>query len=373
MESGKPIIRRTERAGQACIACAAAKARCGDQKPCKRCQAKKLTCMTATQSARYNQGQHSPPRQESLDTENSGYDPPSLSKELEKSDLEIGQSRPLDIPPNLCPYGSRPVNGRNGRAEAQPGVDDPILPSSQASPSKLLPVDISRPNLDFMTEEMLFFPNTSDFNNQDLDFGFLDFNFDDIQLDFVTPKSGSGGEDTNPRPTNTARKSVARDASRGHAAFTRSPWLWTPAHKDRILNNRENLAIDEENITTTLTPRSLTSLPEIQNDDLPSIDSRLRDRMFYLVSTMDKFSQHIPDFPSLDILNHVIRAFFIRQSYQVDIWIHLPTFSVKDAYPEFLLALVTAGSTVISVPAIWKMGLVIQDVVRVTIGDMVSS
>ena len=112
-------------------------------------------------------------------------------------------------------------------------------------------------------------------------------------------------------------------------------------------------------------------MPGYQSYESPSIDARLRDRMFYLVCNMNKFTQRVPDFPSLEILNHVIKAFFVKQSYQVDNWIHVPTLSAADSHPEFLLALVTAGSTVISVPAIWKMGLVLQDVVRVTIGDLV--
>lgn len=328
----------------------------------------------ATQSAQYSQAHHSPPRQESLDSGNNVDDLPDPSKESETFHIELGQSQPLILPGIFDLHGSRvPQNGRNGQVGAQARLTDPLLQPNQAYSFTSLPMDISGPNLDFMTEEMLFLPNPSEFNNQDLDFGFLDFNFDDVQLEFVTPKSTSGGEDASLRPTNKFLKSVARDVSHGHAAFTRSPWLWTPAHKDHLLNNQENLAVDEENIATTLTPGSSISFPGTQSDEFPSIDARLRDRMFYLVSTMNKFTHRVPDFPSLDILNHVIRAFFIRQSYQVDNWIHLPTLSVKDAHPEFLLALVTAGSTVISIPAIWKMGLVLQDVVRITIGDMVSS
>ncbi|PVH82824.1 hypothetical protein DL98DRAFT_413922, partial [Cadophora sp. DSE1049] len=335
---GKPIIRRTDRAGQACIACAAAKARCGDEKPCRRCQSKGIACETQNSSSQTGQ-----------------FDPPfafSPSTNLYSNDPRLSN------------------NSVNGVSE--PGNSQEQLVDTYGIGT--IPVDHAANNLDFMTEEMLLFSNTADFNNQNLDFGFLDFNFDEVHLDIANyPKDGASSERTTAtQPQRKVSRSLPRDASRAHAAFTRSPWLWTPAQKDRILNDQDKwvLAVDEENISTTLTPGSTISIPGCQSYESPSIDARLRDRMFYLVCNMNKFTQGVPDFPSLEILNHVIKAFFVKQSYQVDNWIHVPTLSAAESHPEFLLALVTAGSTVISVPAIWKMGLVLQDVVRVTIGDL---
>lgn len=38
------MIRRTDRAVEACANCAASKAKCEDQKPCSRCRAKNVPC-----------------------------------------------------------------------------------------------------------------------------------------------------------------------------------------------------------------------------------------------------------------------------------------------------------------------------------------
>ncbi|KAL2066177.1 hypothetical protein VTL71DRAFT_2248, partial [Oculimacula yallundae] len=352
--TGKPLIRRTDRAGQACIACAAAKARCGDQKPCRRCETKGIACETTTQT-------HPLVRQTS-----SIPDASNSARGSNGIDDYHGQSDHVDtisFPADLSTYGIE----NNHKY-----MDNAFELGTQAYGIGALPGNTATTNLDFMTEDMLFFPNPSDFNNQNLDFGFIDFNFDDVQLDtsMSFPKEKPAGQGLNAEPVKRPSRSLTRDPSRAHAAFARSPWLWTPAHKDRFLNDQENLAVDEEHIPSTLTPGSIISIPGSQSYESPSIDNRLRDKMFSLICRINNPTQTVPNFPSLDILNHVIRAFFVRQSYQVENFIHVPTFSTADSHPEFLLALIASGSTVISVPAVWKMGLVIQDVVRITVGEL---
>ncbi|KAK0127676.1 hypothetical protein ONS96_007195 [Cadophora gregata f. sp. sojae] len=362
---GKPIIRRTDRAGQACIACAAAKARCGDEKPCRRCQTKGIACETqnSTHNTQHSQTHPSSSRQASIPSSRITH-VTNPSRESNGADAVV-QSEHL----GTLPYP--PAPNLYDIQTTQRNLDHGFGPAGQPYGVGPLDGNISDPHLDFMTDEMLFFSSAADFNNQNLDFGFLDFNFDEVHLDMTNyHKDGPGSDQNTTQSKRKVSRSLPRDASQAHAAFTRSPWLWTPAQKDRLLIDQDNLAVDEENISTTLTPGSTGSLPGYQNYESPTIDARLRDRMFYLVCNLNKFTQGVPDFPSLEILNHVIKAFFVKQSYQVDTWIHVPTLSAADSHPEFLLGLVSAGSTVISVPAIWKMGLVLQDVVRITIGDL---
>lgn len=44
----RPFIRRSDRAAEACLNCAASKAKCEDQKPCSRCRNKSLACQMPT-------------------------------------------------------------------------------------------------------------------------------------------------------------------------------------------------------------------------------------------------------------------------------------------------------------------------------------
>jgi hypothetical protein len=225
--------------------------------------------------------------------------------------------------------------------------------------------------LDNIMNEILFMPNTVDFNNQDLDINFLDFVFQEEQLEtFPTPSIETTAEA--PIIKLPGRPSgYTRNVRAGYAAFTRSTWLFKPEQRDYVLRDGEDLKLDEESINSTLTPKSTGLTPNVPSCGMPTITPVMRDRMYYLVSTMNRYTSRIPDFPSIDVINQIVEAFFVRQSYQVDNWIHVPSMGESDAIPELALALVIAGSTVTSVPAIWKMGLVLQDVVRVKLGELV--
>lgn len=233
---GKPIIRRTDRAGQACIACAAAKARCGDEKPCRRCQAKGISCETqsSSQNTQHTQTQLSPSGTASISRFHVAHLASSIGTSSgTNASAQSGQLDSLSFPQSSNPYEVE---------SAQPNLDSGFsLAGSQTYGVEPLDGNIPNPNLDFMTEEMLFLSNTADFNNQNLDFGFLDFNFDEVHLDIANcPKEGTGSDQkTVTRPQRRVSRSIPRDASRAHAAFIRSPWLWTPAQKDRILVDQD--------------------------------------------------------------------------------------------------------------------------------------
>jgi hypothetical protein len=220
---------------------------------------------------------------------------------------------------------------------------------------------------------MLFLPNVSGFN-QDLDFSFWDFNFKGVQLPNTnSPADLVVTQHSTPFNSTTASK-VTKDISRGYAAFKRSPWLWTPAQKDHQLCDSDNLALDEVSITSGLTPSSTSSFSVEKLTRTPHLDASLRDRMFALVlkMTMNNSTKSVPSFPPLDILNYTLHMFFVRQNYQVDHWIHAPTFSATKVCPHLVAALISAGSNFISTPAIWKMGLALQEVVRLAVAELVS-
>ncbi|KFY28340.1 hypothetical protein V491_00522 [Pseudogymnoascus sp. VKM F-3775] len=229
-------------------------------------------------------------------------------------------------------------------------------------------VDDNQLVFDSIMDEIM--PYIADFNNQNLDTDLLNFTFQDTQLDqFLAPPIGNVNNDPVSDETSGQSPRLARDVRAGYAAFKRSPWLWTPQQLDRTLQDGENLTLDEGSISA-LTPNSPGLTPDIPNCGFPTISPGTRDKMFYLVATMDKYTNRVIDFPSVNVINHVVEAFFIRHNYQVDNWIHIPSVSLFEFIPELGLAMVVAGSAVIAVPAIWKMGLVLQDVIRVKLGEL---
>lgn len=364
---GRPQIRRTDRAGQACLACAAAKVKCEDRKPCGRCQSKNITCETSSVVSHQphisiQDSLGSPPARQSVDgnirsilvsqivTDHDAFDGPGD---------EAADGIAISADMYLETVTPRSYAGAVNLPPPQPADPTGVPDAAFGMPSFQL--DSSQFDFDAAANGMLFIPNPADFNNQIFDFDFHDFDFSMAEVQDMERRSS----------VNKGSGSIEA-ASRRHAAFVRSPWLWTPAPQDHILSDQDHLTLDVEDIPSPLTNRSPGLLPNIPSCGIPVIDTGLRDKMFYLISSMHKYTNRAPSFPSLNILNHIIEAFFIRHSYQIDHWIHVPTISLKDVHPEFIIALVTAGTTVIAVPEIWKLGLVLQDVIRVTVGELVT-
>ncbi|ESZ93895.1 hypothetical protein SBOR_5716 [Sclerotinia borealis F-4128] len=361
----RPEIRRTERAGKACIACAIAKAKCEEQKPCFRCRTKSLVCETSQPSHKKRRiSDTNATRVSTTERETLSHDFQARSPGISDPILDgMGGNEDCTVT-NFYPDYSI----GNGEEILDPNFTLSGLGSNK-EPSDFPFLQDQLP-FDSFTNEMLFYPSAV-FNNQSLDFSFDDFNFQDENFDFapMASKRVAIDEDT-VSGSSIQRNESRRDVARGHAAFARSPWLWTPASTDHVLRDRDNLAIDEETIALKITSNNSSPMSNSKSHEHLSITCSLRDTMFHLVSTTNRYASGIPSFPSLDLLNYMTEAFFYRQSNQADNWIHTPKFMMKGIAPELLIAIVAAGSTVISVPAVWKMGLVLQDVVRVSVGEL---
>lgn len=72
----------------------------------------------------------------------------------------------------------------------------------------------------------------------------------------------------------------------------------------------------------------------------------------------------MPSFPSLQLLEDLIDVFLLENTYAIESHIHIPSFDPQKIRTELLLAMVARGAAFISFPPIWKMGMVLQDVVR---------
>ncbi|PQE22019.1 c6 transcription factor protein [Rutstroemia sp. NJR-2017a BBW] len=381
-DSGRRVIQRAERAGQACVACASAKARCEDEKPCLRCRKRNIECKVANSSLDYA-------RRNTPDS--SELDHGSVSSGSNTRDVTEGQSvagaaqqaqqrvaNVFDKPStfqhqqdiSFRTATSNPIGINNGlvgnRVSYPPIISEPMPSQLQNYGIHLVPNDGVQLGFDNFLNEMLFTPHAAHFNNQDLNINFNDLAFYDEQLFAFTEDNIN---EITMAETTTQAPVPNRDVRAGYAAFKRSPWLWTPVQRDGVLRDEENLGLDDSSISA-LTPRSPAANYNIPSCGFPTIRHSMRDKMYYLVCTMDRRTRSIPSFPSLAVINHVVEAFFMRQTYQIDNWIHVPSMIYQDVMPEFLMSLVVAGSTVISIPAIWKMGLVLQDVVRVKLGEL---
>jgi hypothetical protein len=206
------------------------------------------------------------------------------------------------------------------------------------------------------TTEDFFFNSTHHFL-QDMELpDSWDLNFDSYTIPQIDIQQ------TSPQSTaTTTSKHLARDPTRGYAAFKRSPWLWEPKSKDSLGREQEGLVFNEKTVAQSPAYERVLSA----NTSRLKIDAAIRDRLFASVLSLhknsaiskSKYPSKIPSFPSLELLNHLLQTHFVQDEYEAYSWIHAASFNPSKAIPELLLALISSGAGVIAVPAIWQFGL----------------
>ncbi|KAH8662245.1 hypothetical protein BX600DRAFT_315390 [Xylariales sp. PMI_506] len=326
---GRTVIRRSDRAAEACMNCAASKAKCDDQKPCTRCRNKNLPCQTTSR------------RDSIVALSDVGLMQSSTSEIMEVpiSEPQLHVSRKVQFPPDM--------QDKDISIAATPYQSDYI-----PQPSSLM---------EATPEDMFYFQPAQSFF-QDMDFNTSwDLNFDSYSI----PQLDATGPSPQSSTTSTA-KHLPRDPTRGYAAFKRSPWLWEPKTKDSLDREHEGLTFNEETISDS--PAYERMLASHSNQMKMGVTDR--DRLFSLVLSQVKSSPKIPTFPSLDLLNYLLQTHFVQDEYQTESWVHSASFDPSKALPELIGALISSGATFIAVPAIWQFGLALQEVVRIGLSTL---
>jgi len=272
----------------------------------------------------------------------------------------------------------RPVaDGSRGEIDHPNGVvgqELPVIPTPNMGNSTGLFFETAVQEFSFLRgmsdlDSSLGFMAPDPYFSQDLDFGMWDIDLDGVEQAYEN-------FDSTPSIQNVAHQNSIgtsnkpRDAAKRYAAFEKSPWLWTPTAKDQALNDQHDLNLDEESIPSILSPSS----PATSLDDFASccINSKIRDQMLGLLFSLPKPAKRIPLFPSLSILNNIIQIYFVQESYRIDSLIHPASIVPSRVIPELYIAIVAQGSTLISTPAVWRMGFALQEVVRNTVVELVS-
>ncbi|KAK7999805.1 hypothetical protein PG990_012405 [Apiospora arundinis] len=359
---GRPVIRRSDRAAEACLNCAASKAKCDDQKPCGRCRTKSLACQTATRKT-LTYGTPSEGRGDS-----SIADSPESTNNLSQADHEPVEAR------NHVPMQHYMGSSRSNLHSSVPYGQMEEVPADTmhvGASAYLQPYEdaTGHPIMNPAADDMFFYNHTHNNFFQDMDFTSWDLNFDSYTIPQVDIQGPS------PQSSSAASASVARhvrlprDPSRGHAAFKRSPWLWEPKSRDNALRESESIPVNEESIAGSPAYEKI----------LASSSKRLkmglgeRDRLFAIVLAQHKSPGKVPSFPSLDLLNYLLQTHFVHDEYETDNWIHSASLDPSTAMPELLAILVASGAGFIAVPSIWQFGLALQEVVRSSLSILFES
>ena len=346
-ESGRPFIRRSDRASEACTNCAASKAKCEDEKPCRRCRNRNLVCSGRVRRAN-SQGAVSTPESTTTSSMTVGQDPtgaPTNASQARHYDTDVSGA---GVSPDGMHGGMHPSPSSSRQVAFKPVVATPQQPPPAGSGAA----------------ENVPYLDASQGHFQDLDFTSWDLNFDDLGVppyEFHGPSPSSAYSSASKSSTRT----IMRDPARGHEAFKRSPWVWEPEPEDYVRLEKEGLNLKDD-VSQGLKFGSLSKA--LYNRIRMS--GAMRDRLFALVLEQQSDQSKVPSFPSLGLLNYILLLHFAQEERQFDSWIHIGTFN-SSSLPIFIASILAHGAMFVSVPAIWQFGMAIHEVVRVGLGPHV--
>lgn len=149
-----------------------------------------------------------------------------------------------------------------------------------------------------------------------------------------------------------------------------SPFLWKPNSQDPAVPENSAYDVDEDNPETS--PRTIEQvISGASNADAHPLNDGCRDALLVMVSKITKTAFRNGSFPSTALFNILVKAFFIRETYRIDTWMHAASFHPPSTQTELLGAVIAVGATLLIVPVLWKMGLAMQETIRIALYEYV--
>lgn len=211
-------------------------------------------------------------------------------------------------------------------------------------------------------------PNVSDFT-QDFTMDVSDFDFSLLASGLTRPSTPQAPRDTCLPGSNDALLKTRSDVHLRAEAFKKSPWSWNhwiPERNHNAFTGQEEINVQADRVDATDQHISPTVKRLVQCE----LDQEARDRMIRVVTKIAQNKLEMPSFPSLELLEDLIDVFLLQDGSAIDTFVHAASFSSKTARTELLMAMVSAGSRYVALAPVWKMGLVLQEVVRLSVAEV---
>jgi hypothetical protein len=335
------------------------KVKCDNSRPCRRCQKKNSLCTTKTNTHseatdffgvhdEATAGATSPCEQNAAQT---------VPQQEQRAVLTVGGSTFEDD----VPIAQELLNLYNDTGTSQHHAIPNFFDQIMVPEPDFLELGYSQAPLDFAK----WMPEVDWFESVDI-FG-SDF-APAIDETFETPRQDVDGMNTSQMPQVapagvTGGNNSDESLRRRHAIFKQAQWLWQPEHNQRAFDEHEGITLDERQVDLSSPPHH----PYSSDITIPDrLSQTSRDRIFQLVSKTARSQISIPSFPSADCLDKLIKVGIAKRT-ETDGWIHPYSFESENAYPEFLTALVAAGCICFGIPSVNRTGLVLQEIVRVSL------
>lgn len=343
--------RTVVRATKACNACVLSKVKCDNVRPCRRCQKKSIVCSTRTTSRAHSLGF----------CEIQGPITPTdfLAQPGQVPDSDVANNHFGDEAP-IAQELLNLYHDANNQQQAFPNFFDYIM----VSETDFLGVEYPQPPPDFTKwmPEMDWLENVDIFGSD-----FAPAIEETLETPPVEPDSlsvsGAPQATTSSRPSGGNSGEAMR---KRHAIFKQAQWIWQPEHNQRAFSEHDGITLDERHVDLASSPHH----PYSSDVTIPDrLSQQSRDRIFQLVSKTARSQISIPSFPSAECLDKLIKVGIAKRT-ETDAWIHPYTFNSETSLPEFLTVLVAAGCICFGIPSVNRTGLVLQEIVRVSLNAL---
>ncbi|KAF5967716.1 hypothetical protein FBULB1_11096 [Fusarium bulbicola] len=171
--------------------------------------------------------------------------------------------------------------------------------------------------------------------------------------------------------TLTNNDSLGPSFSGRSEAYQRCAWTsWHPSRFQHSFHGQDviNLGAGSNRERTTLLMKASTGRMIGS-----TLDDACRDHLLVLVTAMKISHFSIHSFPPSELLNDLVRFFFIQESASLAPSIHPGTFSCYHARPELLLGIIAAGAVIVPERRIQVTGLVMHEILRRAMGQLYES
>jgi hypothetical protein len=348
------------RVGQACEECSKSHLKCEDEKPCRRCQQKNLTCRLSTAA------------QEELDA----------AQELGAAQDLLDLSHNLDLR-SPCSHAALPTPSHH---HSEGRVKEAVMVAQQVTPAwddmqgnSAMSFSEGSPGDAFIPEFLRYMPpvETSlsgyatprglvEHNfNWDLDFSGIDLALFDQNLinenshqDAFRHDILSTEQHSQPGPPDSAAADRAK-------AFDRSLWRYMPRSKTNPVTAGESYLALPDGESEGQSPSHIP----LRNITSERLSYTTRDRLLGLVletSSNENSKRIAAGFPSLQLLDSMVQMFFTSPSVDAGSCFHLPTFSLAQTHPLLLVCIIASGAFSAPDDLLRKLGHALHEVARVS-------
>ncbi|KAM0481349.1 hypothetical protein ACHAPX_003453 [Trichoderma viride] len=375
----------SSRVTQACRPCAAARVKCDETKPCRRCVSRNLACSSFETSP----GSSSHLAQ---DAPAPNQPPNSGSYTVPADSTSTLQNAPMNLIRDNTTSKSSPLSQTNSSRQddisqlttPDTGVESGHTLSQAAHPhnsAKAGPMDFNRtPFFDFLRDVLyqqpldlprptesqgpavLDFCDNMDMDLTEMDFGLLDHWNLDLEGGGALITPALVGQN----PQNSAEMSQMRQNLAN--VWGELPWKWEPTAKDSGYTEQGNLPISAKDLSNAQYQETKKNLERVVDQKL-NLSSRDQILAIILKTCRDPSTagRVAASFPNVDVMDTMMQVFLAAHLRQVSTWIHFPTLKLNSLWPEWVGNAVAAGAVLMPAPTLRKFGFAIQEAVRITI------